>query len=60
MTIDELVSKFNPCENEVYVSVNNPRIRGVETPGNTIIDSAEIEFENNETNIYVTIKKGEE
>ncbi len=53
MTIDELVQLVKPD----YVSVNNPKEKGVPTAGNTEVLKAEIDFDEVDgAMMYITIK----
>ena len=52
MTIDDVVRIIHPD----YVSVDNPRIKGIHTPGNTIVVSYKVDLDIDGIHLYVRIK----
>lgn len=53
-TIDELVDLFHPT----HVAINNPITRGIPTPGDTLVSSFQVEYDEMDgLLLWVTIKR---
>lgn len=53
MTIDQLVNKFHAD----YVSIDNPLIPGVSTPGTTEVEDYHVDYDVDGVHLFITIKK---
>ena len=52
MTIDDVVKIIRPD----FVSVDNPRIKGIPTPGDTLVISYKVDLDTDGIHLYVRIK----
>lgn len=53
MTIDDVVRIIHPD----FVSVDNPRIKGIPTPGTTEVEDYHVDYDVDGVHLFITIKK---